>query len=276
MTDIGVVTGLIRYIGVVSIGIDIAVLLTDPCKELLCRVPNGGEFLIVKGRLTFRCLFDESVIGFFGITVFLDDTTRKARHCGVSATFGNDGGHTVSGHIRIEVLLEKLGKVDASFVKLHLRVGCAEEEPCCIQGVGVEIREHRIDELFHIAVCNGIGHMVDGKENVELGASCLAVFLTHIGTAVVNGKGDTGECFKDICGHYPIVRILGVVIVAIYGQAIRPYEVFAVTVVVAVFGAHIVVGNRRLERFKVGYGVLMGIRAVAGVARIIGAIYRKH
>ena len=180
-------------------------------------MPNGSEFLIVKGRIAESGTFDEGIVGFLGIAVFLDDTPRKARHRGITASFGNNRRRCPVRHIRIKVILEEGGKVDISLIQFNLGVGCPEEETSGIEGVGVKIRKDGVDEPFHIAVCDSIGHRVNGKENVELGSCCLAVFLTHIRTAVVNGKGHTGECFKNICGHYPIVRVLGVVIVTVYG-----------------------------------------------------------
>jgi hypothetical protein len=78
-------------------------------------------------------------------------------------------------------------------------------------------------------------------------------------TTVVDGYGYTGECFKDVGGHYPIVRIFRVIVITINGQAICTQEVFTVTVVVLIFGANIIVRNRRLERFQICYDVFVGV-----------------
>ena len=268
LTDIGVIFGLVRHIGIVGFRGNVSVLLADTCKKLLRRVPNGSEFLIVKWRFALGGFFEECLVCLFGVSVFLDDSACKTRHRGVTASFGNDGGGTATGHIRIEVFFQKLGKVDTALIKLHFGVGSSEEKSRGIEGVGIEVGEDAVHESFHIAVCDGICHAADWEEDVELWSRCLAVFLTHMRTAVMDGKGNTGERLQDIGGHHPIVGIFGVVVVAIHGQTIRTEEIFTVAIVVFIFGANIIVRNRSLEGFQIGYDVFVGIRAVAGVARV--------
>ena len=278
LTYVGEVLRLIGSVIVVNFGRNIAVLHLHLGIELLCRVPNGHQFLLIKRRGAFFCFLQEAVQCGFVIAVLLDDATGKAGHRCVTASFGNGGNTlTVVCHIRIEILCgQELTQSHISLDDFHFR-GCgAKEETSSIQGFGIKVRENGVDQLLHFAVSGSIGHPVNGKQNVEFGACGFAVLFTHMGTAVVNRKSNAGECLLDIFHGYPIGRVLGVVIVTIHGQTIRADEVITVAIAVQIFGTDIVF----FDSFGKGGGIrnleLVRIGAVAGCANEIGTKQSEH
>ena len=278
LTYIGEVLRLVGSIIVINLGRNITVLHLHLGIELLCRVPNSHQFLLIKRRGAFFCFFQETVKCGFVIAVLFDDTTGKAGHCCVTASFGNSGYTlTIVYHIRIEVFCgQELTQSHITLDDFHFR-GCgAKEETSSIQGFGIKVREDCIDQLLHFAVSGSIGHPINGKQNVELGACGFAVLFTHMGTAVVNCKSNAGKCLLNILNGYPIGRVLGVVIVTIHGQTIRADEVITVAVAVQIFGTDIVF----FDRFGKSGGIrnleLVRIGAVAGCANEIGTKQSEH
>ena len=136
------------------------------------------------------------------------------------------------------------------------------------------------DEFVKEALIKDIGCKVAvAGYNFRFGKGAVgdsAVLLTHMGTAVVNGEGDAGECFLDIFRSNPVRRVLGVVIVAVYGQTVRPQEVLAVTVVVLILGAHIVPADSGSQIRSVHYFRLARIGAVAGGVDVICTVKGEH
>ncbi|MPM06356.1 hypothetical protein SDC9_52655 [bioreactor metagenome] len=121
-----------------------------------------------------------------------------------------------TGHIRIEIVaLQKLAQVHAAFVNLNLRRIGTEEKTSSIQRLGVEIRKDGVDQLLHIAVASRVCNVVNGKQDMKLRPSRFAVFLAHIRSAVMNGKGYAGKRLHNIGGQHPILRVFRMVVVAV-------------------------------------------------------------
>ena len=174
-------------------------------------------------RSAFIRFFHKAVECFFAVAVFLDDTTGKTGHSGITATFGNDLRAPVgtAGHICVKIFCGQiLTEGHFAGVQFDLRVRRSKEETGSIQCLGVEIRENGVDQFLHFTVCCSICHVLNGKQHVELGTSGFAVFLTHIKAAVVNGKCNARKSRPDISGSDPIVRILGVVVIAVHRKTV--------------------------------------------------------
>ena len=225
-------------------------------------MPDGGQLGRLQRRDTLCGLVQKRLVGFLCIAVLLDDPTGEAGHGGIAAAFGNDGVAVVLAvrHVIVEgVLLQKLRQVHAARIQGDIRSAGPEEEPGGIQRLGIEVREDGIDEFLHIAVEGSIGHVVDGKQDMELGSRRFPVFLPHVIAAVVDGEGHTGERLHDVVRGLPSGRVFGMVVVAVHRQAVAADEVVAVAVVVPVFRAHIVVADGGLHGIRVQNDVLMRI-----------------
>ena len=242
-------------------------------------MPDGHQFLLFQRRGAFIRLFHKAVERFFAVTVFLDDATGKAGHGCITAAFGNDLVATVrtAAHIGIEVIPgQVLTEGHLAGENLHLGFCRAKEETGGIQSLGVEVREDGIDQLLHFAVGCRVGHALNGKQHMELGTSGLAVLLAHMETAVMDGKGDAGECRLYISRSDPIGRILGVVIVTVHGETVRAEEVFSVAVMVHILGAHIVTADGGSEIRSIPHFRFVRIGAVAGCVDKICTVKGEH
>ena len=78
---------------------------------------------------------------------------------------------------------------------------------------------------------------------MELRPCCFTVFLTIVVAAIVDSKADIRKGLHDIVRGDPVIRILGVVVIAIHRKAVAADEVIAVAVAVFIFGADIVVAD---------------------------------
>ena len=186
-------------------------------------MPNGVKFCLLQGRVAFFCFFNKALVGSFAVAVLFDDTTGKSGHCGVAAAFGNNLITAVrpAVHICIKVLAGQIfGEGHLAGIQFNFRVCRTEKEPGGIQSFGIEVWEDGVDQLFHLAVCRSIGHIFNGKQHMELGPRGFAVFLPHMGTTVMNRKGNAEKSQLDIFRRDPVLWVLGVVIVAVYGQAV--------------------------------------------------------
>ena len=162
-------------------------------------------------------------------------------------------------------------------VQFHFRICCAEEEPRGVQSFGIEVGEDGVDQLLHTAVRYGIRHALDGEQHMELRAGRLAVLLTHVVAAVVNGECDTGKSRTDIRRSDPIRGILGVVVVTVHRQTIRADEIFPAAVVIPVFGAYIVMRDSLCQTGGIGDLAFVWIGAVTWIAdAICGADRERH
>lgn len=120
-----------------------------------------------------------------------------------------------------------------------------------------------VAQLLQLGVDGGVGDTVDGEEHMEFGPCGLSVFYLHMVAAVVNRKGHVRECRRDILRRLPVSRIVGVVVVAVHGQAVAADEVAGVPVAVPVLGADVVVAHGLGQRVGVGHIDRVGIEAVA-------------
>ena len=174
-------------------------------------MPDGVQFTVLQRRHTLGGLVQERLIRFVGIPVLFDDATGEAGHGGVSAALRDNGALTKTAvrqrGIEI-VLLQKLGQVHPARIQGDLGCGSAKEEPGRVESIGVEVWENGIDQLLHIAVERRVGHIVDGKENVELGSCRFTVFLPHIEAAEVDGKGDARKLLENVLRGNPVFRVL--------------------------------------------------------------------
>jgi hypothetical protein len=68
-----------------------------------------------------------------------------------------------------------------------------------------------------------------------------------------------GESATHIFRGHPIVRIIRVVIIAIYGKAVGAEEVLTVAIIVFIRGTSIIMLDRRFECFEVFYDVFVGV-----------------
>ena len=111
---------------------------------------------------------------------------------------------------------------------------------------------------------------------MELGTSGFTVFLAHMKATVVNGKGNAGKSRMDISRSDPIGRVLGVVVVAVHGKAIRAEEVIAAPVMVYVFSTHIVAADGIRKAVGVGHFKFVRVGAVARGIDIVSTVKGKH
>ena len=211
LTDVRIILRLIAVGVVIGFRRDVPSLLPDAGEEALGAVPDGVQFTVLQRRHTLGGLVQERLIRLVGITVLFDDATGEAGHGGVSAALRDNGTLTKAAvrQLSIEiVLLQKLGQVHPARIQRDLCCGGAEEEPGRVEGIGVKVREDRVDQLLHIAVERRVGHIVDGKEHMELGPCSFSIFLPHIETAEVDGKGDAGKLLENVLRSNPVFRIL--------------------------------------------------------------------
>ena len=279
LPDIGIILRLITGGIVVDVRRHIAVLLPDASEEPLSAVPDGGQLQRFQRRDAFCCLVQKCLVGFFRIAVLLDDPTGETGHGSVTAAFRDDRVAVVLAvrHAIVEgVLLQKLSQVHAARIQSDICRAGSEEEAGGVKRLGVEVREDGIDQLLHIAVEGGVGHIVNGKQNMELGSGRLSVFLPHIEAAVVDGEGHAGESLHDVLRRLPTGWVFGVVVITVHRQAVAADEVIAVAVIIPVFRAHIVVTDAVLQTGLVQNDVLVRIGAVTGVASDVGAIDCEH
>ena len=101
---------------------------------------------------------------------------------------------------------------------------------------------------------------------MELGSSGFAVLLTHMEAAVMDGEGNARKRILHVCWGNPVGGIFGVVVVAVHRQAVRAEEVLAVSVVIHVLSADIVLFDRIRKRGGVCDLERMRVEAVAGRA----------
>ena len=211
LTDVRIILRLIAAGVVIGFRRDVPGLLPDAGEEALGAVPDGVQFTVLQRRHTLDGLVQERLIRLVGITVLFDDATGEAGHGGVSAALRDNGTLTKTAvrQFGIEiVLLQKVGQVHPARIQGDLCCGGAEEEPGRVECIGVEVWENGIDQLLHIAVERRVGHIVDGKENVELGSCRFTVFLPHIEAAEVDGKGDAGKLLENVLRGKPVFRVL--------------------------------------------------------------------
>ena len=151
-------------------------------------------------------------------------------------------------HILIKSIhiLQEFGKVHIAVMDLYISCGGTEEETCRVQCLCIKIRENGINELFHIAVGGSVCHEINREQDMELRPCCLAIFLSFIESAVVDGKAHSGEGSSHIIRSDPVRRFLGVIIITVDREAVAPDEIVAVAVVVFIFGAYIIVADGSL------------------------------
>ena len=232
-------------------------------------MPDGHQFLLFQGRIALVGFLHEALESGIVVTVLFDDATGKAGHGSITAAFVNNLCAAVCtlGHICIKIICGQiLAQGHFTRVKFDLWVRRSEKETGSIQSLCIEIRENGIDQFLHFAVCGGVRHILNGKQDMELGTSGFAVFLSHMKAAVVNGKGNAGKSRLNISRSDPIGRVLGVVIVTVHRQTVRAEEVLAVSIVIHVLSTDIVLFDRIRKRGGVCDLERMRIGAVAGRA----------
>ena len=132
LSHIREVLRLIGRIIVVYFGRNVAVLLLNLGIELLGAVPDGHQFLLFQRRGAFFRFFHKALESGVVVSVLFDNTTGKAGHGGITASFGNDLGAAVetTGHIRIKILCGQiLAQGHLTGENLYLRLCRSEEEP---------------------------------------------------------------------------------------------------------------------------------------------------
>lgn len=93
---------------------------------------------------------------------------------------------------------------------------------------------------------------------------------------VVNGKGNAGKSRLDISRSDPIGRVLGVVVVAVHGQAVRAEEIIPVAVMVHVLGADVVAADGGSEIRSIPHFRFVRIGAVAWCINVVCTIKGEH
>ena len=111
---------------------------------------------------------------------------------------------------------------------------------------------------------------------MELGTSGFTVFLAHMKATVVNGKGNAGKSRLDISRSDPIGRVLGVVVVAVHGKAVRAEEIIPVAVMVHVLGADVVAADGGSEIRSIPHFRFVRIGAVAWCINVVCTIKGEH
>lgn len=159
---------------------------------------------------------------FFRVAVALQDSSGIVRHRCVPAAFRDDRTAIAAiRHIGVEVhVVQEGGQVHRPVKHLDLGLCRAVEETGRVQSLRVEIREDGIDQLLQVAVLVRIGHRVDGKEYMELGPRRFAILALQVVARVMDGKGHIRKRLRDIGRINPVFRILRMVVVAVYRQAV--------------------------------------------------------
>ena len=232
----------------------------------------------IQGRVAVLGIFEKMRMRFFRVAVTLQDSSGVVRHRRVPAAFRDDRTAIAAiRHIGVEVhVVQEGGQVHRPVKHLDLGLCRAVEETGRIQGLRVEIREDNIDQLLQVAVLVRIGHRVDGKEHMELGPRRFAVLALQVVAGVVDGKGHIRKRLRDIGRIYPVFRILRMIVVAVYRQAVAADEILVAAIVILILGTDVITLDCGTKRCRVRDLVRMGIRAVAGVPDAIRVVNMKH
>ena len=272
LSYVRVVLRLQRSTPVIFFRRDVAVLLFHSAVELLGAVPYGHQLIVIQRRCTLFCFLHEVLEGSIVVAVLFDDTTGKPGHRCITATFCNHLGCVlrVLCHIGIKLVNGKILRKGHKAIKhLHLGIYGAKVEACSIQRLGIEIREDGIKQPFERSIFLCIGYRIDGEECVELGSCCFPVFDLHMVAAVVNSKLHTGKGICNMVWGLPIFRIVGVVVIALHGQAIAGDEIIVATIVSAVFCTDIVPAYCLFQATDISDIYLMRVQAVSGLPNTI-------
>ena len=257
LSDICAVIGIVgeasAALGIPLFGRNIVVLGRDTLIETLGAAPDGHKFRIFQRRFALGCPFHESVVGFIGIAVSLENPACEMRHGAVSAAFGDRAG-AVDVHIpeciivcfRI-VHLKAFIECETAGMELDIGFFCAKEESCRIQRLGIEVREDAVHALFQGAVFCGIRHLIDQEQHMELGTRSFAALFLHAVAAEMNGKGDIRERPAYILRGDPFIRAFRVIVVAVHAQTGRGQEVGVRAVAFLIGNAHIIPAHNLAE-----------------------------
>ena len=111
---------------------------------------------------------------------------------------------------------------------------------------------------------------------MELGPRRFAVLAFQVMPGVMDSKGHIRKRLSDIGRINPVFRILRMVVVAVYRQAVAANEILVAAIVILILGADVIMLDGGTKRCRVRDLIRMGIRAVAGVPDAICVINMKH
>ena len=102
-----------------------------------------------------------------------------------------------------------------------------------------------------------------------------ALLRLHMMTAVVDAEGNIGEYFPDVIRSNPILRLIGMIVVNVHGNAVCFQKIDSGSVAVLIPGADIIPPYSQLQRIRVRHPDFVGVFTVARLAHAGGLKYSK-
>ena len=242
LSDIGVVRRFQIAEGVVFFRRDIARLLLCPFHCAGGAAPDLCQLIILKGRITFFRFPQEHLMRFVGIAEPLHDLSGTPAQGGVPAAFRDDL-FTVMAliHISVELFLfQKLIQHPGSGIVLHQRIFRSVKEVRRVQRFRIDKRQCCRQPFLQRRVGCFIGDLVNGKHRVELRSRDPAVLHLHVVPAVVHRHGYIRQRFVDLFRPYPVLRVVGVIVVKLNRDTVAADEIIVAAVAVLIFRAHVI------------------------------------
>lgn len=150
------------------------------------------------------------------------------------------------------------------------RVFGAIEKPGGIHGASIKGGKIHLHPLFHGGVLLGTFHRLNGKQHMGTGAGRFPVLFFLMVSTEVDGKGHIFKCGGHRFRGNPLSRILGMVVVAVHGQAVTDQEIFHASPVVCKFRADVIPAHRLNQRFLIGHLDFIWVVTVGVLAADIG------
>ena len=246
---------------VVNLRGDVVGLACDPLVILGRAAPDGLKFRVIKRwDASFR-LPIKTLSGFFRIPIAFHGAYCPPEHRGVPAAFPY-----LLIHVCKAVLVEEHGEVDDTGLHIDLGVGIAVEKPRGVLRLGVEVGIDLLHPFDQPLVGFRVGDPVNEEDDVVLGSRRFAVLRFHVIAARVEEHRHVGELFDDVILRDPVLRIVGVRIVAVHHKGIGMFEVLFTAVVVSEADEGVVFRHQLLEGIHVCHRIAVGIDAVRPVA----------
>ena len=246
---------------VVDLRGDVVGLACDPLVILGRATPDGLKFRVVeRWDASFR-LPIKTLSGFFRIPIAFHGAYCPPEHRGVPAAFPY-----LLIHVGEAVLVEEHGEVDDTGLHIDLGVGIAVEKPRGVLRLGVEVGIDFLHPFDQPLAGFRVGDPVNEEDNVVLGSRRFAVLRFHVVAARIEEHRHIGELFDDVLLRDPVLRIVGVGIIAVHHKGIGMLEVFFAAVVVFEADEGVVFRHQPLEGIQVRHRIAVGIDAVRPVA----------